>query len=31
MMPGLWITAGLCAIGLYFFAAGLLRPAEKGS
>ncbi|MEA2927988.1 MAG: phosphatidylcholine synthase [Hyphomicrobiales bacterium] len=31
MMPGLWITAGLCAIGLYFFAAGLLRRAERES
>lgn len=29
MMPGLWITAGLCAIGLCLFAAGLLRRADK--
>ena len=25
MMPGPWITAGLCAIALYFLGAGLLR------
>ncbi len=29
MMPGLWITAGLCVIGLYFLGAGLLRRTEK--
>jgi phosphatidylcholine synthase len=28
MMPGLWITGGLCAIGLYFLGAGLLRRVE---
>jgi phosphatidylcholine synthase len=28
MMPSFWITAGLCAIGLYFLGAGLLRRAE---
>ena len=28
MMPGLWITAGLCGIGLYFLGVGLLRRAE---
>jgi phosphatidylcholine synthase len=28
MMPSFWITAGLCAIGLYFLAAGLLRRVE---
>jgi len=28
MMPGIWITGGLCAIGLYFLGAGLLRRAE---
>ena len=25
MMPGPWITGGLCAIALYFLAVGLLR------
>src|SRR4051812_25537629 len=25
MMPGPWITAGLCAIALYFLGAGLMR------
>lgn len=25
MMPGVWITAALCAIALYFLGAGLLR------
>ena len=29
MMPPAWITAGLCAIGLYFLGAGLLRRAEQ--
>src|SRR5437868_14320913 len=29
MMPALWITAGLCGIGLYFLAVGLLRRAEQ--
>jgi len=28
MMPGIWITGGLCVIGLYFLGAGLLRRAE---
>jgi len=28
MMPGPWITAGLCAIALYFLGAGLLRRAD---
>ncbi len=28
MMPGLWITGGLCVIGLYFLGAGLLRRAD---
>lgn len=28
MMPGLWITAVLCAIGVYFLGAGLLRRGE---
>jgi phosphatidylcholine synthase len=28
MMPGPFITAGLCAIALYFLGAGLLRRAE---
>lgn len=28
MMPGPWITAGLCAIALYFLGAGLLRRTE---
>jgi phosphatidylcholine synthase len=27
--PGLWITAGLCVIGLYFFAFGLLYPTQR--
>jgi len=31
LSPGPWITAGLCAIGLYFLAAGLLQfPASDG-
>ena len=25
MMPGPWITAGLCAIAVYFLGAGALR------
>ena len=29
MMPGPWITAGLCVIGLYFLGAGLLRRAHN--
>jgi phosphatidylcholine synthase len=29
MMPPVWITAGLCAIGLYFLGAGLLRRVEN--
>ena len=29
MMPPFWITAGLCAIGLYFLGAGLLRRADN--
>ena len=28
MMPGPWITAGLCAIALYFLGAGLLRRPD---
>jgi len=28
MMPGPWITAGLCAIAVYFLGAGLLPRAE---
>jgi phosphatidylcholine synthase len=28
MMPGPWITAGLCGIALYFLAAGLLRQPK---
>jgi len=28
MMPGLWITAGLCVIAVYFLGAGLLRRQE---
>jgi phosphatidylcholine synthase len=28
MMPPVWITAALCAIGLYILGAGLLRRAE---
>jgi phosphatidylcholine synthase len=28
MMPGLWITAGLCGIGLYFFCVGFLRRTD---
>ncbi len=28
MMPGVWITAGLCAIALYFLGAGLLRRTD---
>jgi phosphatidylcholine synthase len=30
MMPGPWITAGLCGIALYFLAAGLLRWPKPG-
>jgi phosphatidylcholine synthase len=29
MMPPFWITAGLCAIGLYFLGVGLLRRADN--
>jgi len=29
MMPPFWITAGLCAIGLTFLAAGLLRRGDN--
>jgi len=29
MMPGPWITAGLCGIALYFLAVGLLRQPKK--
>jgi phosphatidylcholine synthase len=29
MMPGPWISGGLCAVGLYFLGAGLLRRADK--
>jgi phosphatidylcholine synthase len=28
MMPGPWITAGLCAIALYFLGAGVLRRTD---
>jgi phosphatidylcholine synthase len=28
MTPGPWISGGLCAIGLYFLGAGLLRRAD---
>jgi phosphatidylcholine synthase len=28
MMPGPWITTGLCAIALYFLGAGLMRREE---
>lgn len=28
MMPGPWITAGLCAIALYFLGAGILRRTD---
>jgi phosphatidylcholine synthase len=28
MMPGSWITGGLCAIALYFLGAGLLRRPQ---
>jgi phosphatidylcholine synthase len=28
MMPGPWITAGLCGIALYFLAAGLMRQPK---
>jgi len=31
MMPGPWITAGLCAIALYFLGAGFLRRAENNA
>jgi phosphatidylcholine synthase len=27
--PGAWVTAGLCAIGVYFFAFGLLQPRQS--
>jgi len=30
MAPGPWVTGGLCAIGLYFLAAGLLRRPAGG-
>jgi phosphatidylcholine synthase len=30
MAPGIWVTAGLCAIGLYVVAAGLFR-ADDGT
>jgi phosphatidylcholine synthase len=26
MKPQAWIVAGLCAVGIYFLGAGLLRP-----
>jgi phosphatidylcholine synthase len=29
MTPGPWITAGLCAIALYFLGAGLLRRGDE--
>lgn len=29
LSPGPWITAGLCAIGAYFFAFGLLHPQQQ--
>jgi hypothetical protein len=28
MSPGPWVIGALCAIALYFLAAGLLRRAE---
>lgn len=28
MMPGWWVTAGLCAIALYFLGAGFLRRTD---
>jgi phosphatidylcholine synthase len=28
MMPGPWITAGLCAIAVYFLGVGLIRPRD---
>ena len=28
MSPGPWVTVGLCAIGVYVFAAGFLRPSR---
>ncbi|HUI96749.1 MAG TPA: phosphatidylcholine synthase [Xanthobacteraceae bacterium] len=28
MAPGPWVTGGLCAIGLYFFAAGVFRRSS---
>jgi phosphatidylcholine synthase len=28
--PGPWVTAGLCAIGIYFVAAGLLQSRSAG-
>ena len=27
--PGAWVAAGLCVIGLYFFAFGLLQPRQQ--
>jgi phosphatidylcholine synthase len=29
LAPGPWVNAGLCAVGLYFFAFGLLAPRES--
>jgi phosphatidylcholine synthase len=29
MAPGVWVTGGLCAIGLYVVAAGILRSPER--
>ncbi len=29
MAPGAWVTGGLCAIGLYFVAFGLLRARDE--
>jgi phosphatidylcholine synthase len=31
LAPEPWITIGLCALGLYFLAAGVLMPARRGS
>ena len=28
MMPGPWITTGLCGIAIYFLAVGLLRQPK---
>jgi hypothetical protein len=28
MMPGPWITAGLCAIAVYFLTIGLIRRPQ---